>query len=207
MMGLKTVNFVFCIIFLIGYISAERILLCVHLIYSHVLEFSAFGEELVSRGHEVYIVIPETSPYVLPVSEKGFNVITFYAEPSTLFFGTEEWHNTLSELTFENVPEAWRLASEVANRHCEMILSNATMMTMLRSLQFKISVVEPALNYCPLLIPYVLSIPFINSGALISYWSMGIPALPSFVATQNQMAGDKLSLFEKNRINISPIYR
>lgn len=189
------------ILFLINGIAVSngaRILMLLHLCGSHVSEYLMFGSELVNRAHDVYTVVPESSPFIDRFAEKGIRVIVFPVDTKTFFMGSAEYHDYISAKAFGyELDELMAKAVEITNRHCEMILNNDDIVNQLHELNFDIAIVEPfVLNYCHLLIPFRLSIPFINAYAMLPFWDMGIPALPSFVSTTDVQTTDRLTMYE-----------
>jgi len=162
-------------------ISAARILLASPQIPSHVMAQTATGEELVQRGHEVYIAVGSRYSSQESLEQLGLRVITYYI-PSDVPFGVND--DFLAEFIFSPQYEAIKLSlavSAMVSRHCELMLCDNKFMERVRALELDLVLVEPfATNPCVLLLPYRLNVRFVSLTNFYLPWIIRMPALPSF---------------------------
>lgn len=191
------------IILSINSIFAYKVLLLTHLQGSHVQEAKVIGEELVSRGHLVYSIIPSISKHVKALQHVGIRVIAIPAAPDTLLMDSEKYNeiiskNSLASGSMSTKLETIKLAGKVTTTHCNLILENEIVLNELKDIDFDIAVVDGfVINLCLAIIPRLINIPFISSFGSISHWSVGIPALPSFVPNGMKNVNDKMTLSDK----------
>jgi len=161
-----------------------RILLASPQMASHVIMQTGIGEELVRRGHEVYIVI--ASRYHKPESleQLGLRPVMYYMPTDVPFGMGDDMAKDLMERVFS--PDFDLIQSAIAHsgmisRDCEFMLSDNKFMQHVRSLKFDIALVEAfVLSPCNLLLPYNLNVPFISLTTPIMAWHIRMPVLPSF---------------------------
>ena len=170
------------------YVYGARILLASAQAPSHIMMQTATGEELVERGHEVYIAIGSIYPKPELLEQLGLRTVKFHMPsdvlspvPSPL---SDDFAKFLTECIFDpdfNVFEMIRIGTASVSRECELMLSDSKFLEEVLALKFDIALVEPwFLNPCVVLLPYKLNIPFVSLENFYLPLIVRLPALPSF---------------------------
>ena len=153
------------------YVYGARILLASAQIPSHMMMQTATGEELVQRGHEVYIAIGSIYPKPELLEQLGLRTVKFHMPsdvqsedaPSALRADLAKF---LAERIFSpdfDPIALGKTASASVSRDCELMLSDSKFLEEVLALKFDIALVEPwFLNPCVVLLPYKLNIPFVS---------------------------------------------
>lgn len=164
-------------------IAGERILLASPQIPSHVMAQTAVGEELVRRGHQVYIAIGSRYPRPESLEDLGLRAVSYRVPASDVTFGARD--DLLAQGIFSPDYDATSLApavSSMVSRDCELMLSDDGFMERVRALNFDVALVEPfAVNPCVLLLPHRLNLRFVSLANFYLPWTIRMPALPSFL--------------------------
>jgi len=171
------------------YVYGARILLASAQIPSHMMMQTATGEELVQRGHEVYIAIGSIYPKPELLEQLGLRTVKFHMPsdvqsedaPSALRADLAKF---LAERIFSpdfDPIALGKTASASVSRDCELMLSDSKFLEEVLALKFDIALVEPwFLNPCVVLLPYKLNIPFVSLENFYLPLIVRLPALPSF---------------------------
>ena len=180
-------------------VNGARILLTSPQILSHVMMQATIGEQLVKRGHEVYIAVGSRYPKPESLEQLGLQTVTYHI-PQDIPFGISDDTASLLQERIFNPDYKKKLAKTpadsvvgVISRDCEFMMSDKKFMELVRALKFDIALVEPfAPNPCVVLLPYNLNIPFVSMTRAYLPWNIRMPALPSFlripgiITTDNQ---------------------
>ena len=186
-----------------GCALGSRILLLPAQQVSHVIEQVAFGEVLVERGHQVYILLDSTYPKVSPVEQAGITPI-FYEEPE----GAQSLHTLSQRMAASSfsgqAPVDYsgglQFISKALIGVCDRILHNARLLERLRSMELDMVVVDGFLvQPCLFLLPFNLTVPFIYQFRFAPDLAIGNPTLPSFCVTDLSTYRPPMSLYHKLR--------
>ena len=184
-MARKCLLSVFVLLETIQALSGAKILMKAPQLGSHVLEQAALGEELVSRGHEVYIAIG--SRYVTKDSfEKlGIKMLPYEIPDGVLYGISEEVEKMVVDIIFDKsedkIAAAGSLASQLTYDDCAYMMADESFLENVRQLKFDLAIVEPfAFGQCNLILPKYFGIPFVTNAGFFIPWNIRIPALPSF---------------------------
>ena len=188
-------------------IYGARILLASPQVSSHVIMQTGIGEELVRRGHEVYIVIASRYHKPESLAQRGLRPVVYHMPPDVPFGMGDDMAKRVMEHIFSpdfDLIQAAVTASAVVFRDCKFMLSDNKFMQQVRSLKFDIALVEAfVLSPCNLLLPYNLSVPFVSLTTSSMAWNIRMPVLPSFfhISLPGQDIGSEPSGFWSSLIN------
>jgi len=183
-------------------VHGARVLMTSPQILSHVMMQATIGEQLVKRGHEVYIAIGSRHPKPESLEQLGLRTLTYHI-PSDVPFGISDDTASLVQERIFNPDFRKKLSKTpadtvvgVISRDCEFMLSDEKFMEQVRALKFDIALVEPfAPNPCVLLLPYNLNIPFVCMTRAYLPWNIRMPALPSFLRVPGIITTDSKPTF------------
>lgn len=167
------------------YAYGARILLASPQIASHVMMQIPTGEELVQRGHEVYVAIGSRYPKPESLEQLGLRTVKYHI-PSDVPFGLggHDAAKILAEHIFSPDFDIINLSKDVSaivSRDCELMLSDNNFLEQVQALKFDIALVEPFItNPCVVLLPHNLNVPFVSMTNFYLPWIIRLPALPSF---------------------------
>ena len=185
-------------------ISGARILLLSPQIPSHVIEQTATGEELVHRGHEVYIAIGSEFRNPEPLEQLGLRTVTYHTPMDIALEASRD----MAEYIFSpdyNAINFRRMVSARLSRECEFMMSDSTFIEQVRALKLDFALVESCgKNPCILLLPYSLNIRFASLNNYYLPWIIRMPALPSFLRIQSlysNISTDSRSMFWNSLLN------
>ena len=168
----------FVFVQLVYAVDAKRILMLPHLQASHANEHRVIGSELVRRGHEVYVVLAESSKKV-SFEGTGITVLRFKAGDAKLI-DSAEFEAEVSEAAFAGEKMLAELFIGVASKHCSLLLDDARLMDELHALNFDYAVVDSfLLDLCLLIVPRILQIPYSSISCSLVPLIIGIPWLPT----------------------------
>lgn len=167
-------------IFLCKSVYGAKILLVPCQMTSHVLEQTSLGEELVSRGHEVFVVLSSRFPNAEKFHRVGIQTLQFYMSDVLATF-TEEFERTEAKHVFEDPGTLAEFFAFIVNRDCQLMMDDIAFIEHIKEIKFDLAIADGfILSQCSLLLPANLRIPFISMSATLSSWMMRSPALPSF---------------------------
>ena len=187
-------------------ISGARIILASPQIPSHIIEPTATGEELVRRGHEVYIAIGSEYRNPESLERLGLRTIVFHAptDKPTAFGSTDDMATSIFSPDY-NLNSLRKVVSTRLSRECEFMLSDKKFLERVRELKFDFALVEPFVqNPCVLLLPYSLDIRFASLANFYLPWTIRMPAFPSFLRIGNpylNISTDSRSVFWNSVLN------
>ena len=178
--------------------------------FSPWLNIKTILEELVTRGHEVTVLISSAS--TIPNSSKPS---TMEFETFPVSFTKSDYENfmerILEELTYVAKDSFWSYLSTVKNvfweffdialRMCEDAVSNKKLMTKLQESRFDILIAD-AVGPCGELLAELLKIPFVYShysspGHIIEKNSGRLPLPPSYVPVMLSELSDRMTFMER----------
>ena len=188
-----TVYTVPCLSFMITLASSARILLVAPTFHinSHTLEIVAVGEEMVSRGHEVYMVTAEEEAGREQIKQQKKTSAIVELLYKRKYVEDVSWPDIERKLMHIMVNGAmsdlgalrklFSLISNLMHNECKSALENTELLNKLRSLIFDLAVVNRfAPTYCLFLLPHHLQIPYVSVGSLLETFLSASPTLPSF---------------------------
>src|SRR6218665_3063516 len=152
---------------------------------SHILEQVSLGEELVSRGHEVYIAIASRYPTKGSIEKRGIKTLQYTFPDGVLYGVSEEFEKLLAEVIFDknNVKQglSGSAAAQLGYNDCAYMMADKSFLENARQLKFDLAIVDSFLiNPCNLILPKYLQVPFASNAGHFIPWNIRIPALPSF---------------------------
>ena len=141
----------------------------------------ALGEELVTRGHEVYV--PMCTCYPSPVNStkrlpsSSVSELDYYVSQETVESLMKESHVDMST---KSVTEMIAIAQHLISQNVKYVLDDVNFMTQARSKNFDLAVVDsfPLAPYW-FIIAHALNIPYVSMGAQTYPYMGGSPLLPS----------------------------
>jgi glucuronosyltransferase len=166
--------------------SAARVLMTSPQFRSHITMQLAAGEELVNRGHEVYVAVGSRYPNPDEITRSTGVQVLMYEYPSdSMYPASDEAEKALSSYVFGESLYAKSdeptLFSRFLNEGCEFMMSDDVFLNTVRQLKFDLAVVEVFfLNPCTCLLPHSLGIPFVSLSGMYMPWTVRLPTLPSF---------------------------
>ena len=167
-------------------VSGAKILMKSPQLGSHILEQISLGEELASRGHEVYIAIGSRYPNKANIEKRGIKTLQYKIPDGVLYGVSEEYEKMVAEIIFDKSEDKMALsgntASQLTYNDCAYMMEDEAFLENVRQLKFDLAIVEPfILSPCNLILPKYFGIPFVSNAGIFIPWSIRIPALPSFV--------------------------
>ncbi|KAI4572337.1 hypothetical protein MJT46_005405 [Ovis ammon polii x Ovis aries] len=178
--------------------------------FSHWMNMKTILEELVTKGHEVTVLISSAS--TIPNSSKP-STMTFETFPTTLTKSDYEnfMERLLEELTYVAKDSFWSYLATVkrsfweffdtALSMCKDAVSNKKLMTKLQESRFDILIAD-AVGPCGELLAELLKIPFVYShysspGHIIEKNSGRLPFPPSYVPVMFSELSDRMTFMER----------
>lgn len=163
---------------------SAKILMSSPQILSHILMQVSVGEELASRGHEVYLAVGSRFPQQDAITASGMKVITYHFPSDIVYTVSEQWERQTAQAMFGPSANAdYDLMlnySRAIFRGCELMMEDKEFVEQVRQLQFDIAVIEPFIVApCTVILPYHIGIPYVTFTGLLLPFHIGIPALPS----------------------------
>ncbi|CAH1786753.1 unnamed protein product, partial [Owenia fusiformis] len=172
-------------------------------VYSHLVYFTAVGEELLQQGHKVGIMVTPDLQGKLPTSFKNANV-------QIHLINTNKSEDEISGLVLKMANDQFKRASlfdvipsmrrivDVINDAVIAFLDDKKAMNSLRAGHYDIAIVDGFfMSGSPFIIPYALDIPFCSLSSMYHGTLMGIPALPSFVPSKGALYTDKMTFLQR----------
>jgi len=175
---------------------------------SHLQTQVDVAEELIAKGHEVYMAMASRYPTPENLEQKGIRIVTYYLPKEEPYGISPEFDALYNQEVFNN-PGIMHIRDAengpiLANAECNYKMQDTKFLDTLRNLKFDLAVVEPFfLGPCNLILPKYLNIPFVLKSAWIFSWDARIPALPSFYNFFGPWKSDDLSYFTNRLKNIA----
>ena len=182
-------------------VRSERILLLAHLQGSHVMQITTSGQELMRRGHDVYVVLPTGSSLTSMVQKKGLKLLTFQVANNEGLMESPDYNILFEEDVFKDdfdISVTLDPTMSACFKHCDLMLHDLEFMAKVKLLDFDFAIVDLfILGSCLALLPHHLKIPFAAESDSIQNIDIGVPNLPSFMPSYSQQATDRMSFSEK----------
>jgi glucuronosyltransferase len=153
-------------------------------ILSHILMQMSIGEELASRGHEVYLAVGSRFPKQDVITATGMKVITYHFPSEIIYPVSEQWERQTAQGIFGQSTNAdYDLMlnySKTTYWGCELMMEDREFVERVQNLQFDMAVIEPFIVApCTVILPHYIGIPYVTFTGLLLPFHIGIPALPS----------------------------
>ena len=166
-------------------VPAAKILMKAPQLGSHILEQVSLGEELVTRGHEVYMAIASRYPKKSSIEKLGIKLLPYKIPDDVLYGISEDYEKMVAEVIFDKGQDKMALSGKTASRisydDCAYMMADESFLETVRKLKLDLVIVEPfILCPCSLILPKYFGIPFVTNAGFYFPWRIGIPALPSF---------------------------
>jgi hypothetical protein len=147
---------------------------------SHTVVKLTIASELVSRGHEVHVILHPENPLKNTFQQNNVKIINYRPVPDLARWFSAEYEEAFAALIFSGGNEIpWMKG--LLSGECDAMMSDHAFLELLKGYNFDFVVVEPFIsNPCHLLIPNYLRLPYALSTFLIEPLSVRLPALPSF---------------------------
>jgi len=165
--------------------STSNILLMPFPYKSHVTEISAIGTEVLTNGHNVYILLPASYPELERVKvESRFRVIEYSVkEPDVYSTSPSESDSDWIDVALNSYPiDEFRSNVDGFIQFCTNPLEDLALVDRLRRLQFDLALVDafPG-SRCYWILARWIGVPYVSLTTQFEPWLMRVPALPSFV--------------------------
>ena len=160
-------------------VTGAKILLVPFAQYSHIISLTSIADVLHSRGHQLYIVLPENFALLDRVmSEHNLTVLTF----SVSEVGILDDVSKIPKFRGDMTNTILRTVAEGVLPMCTNALSDDKLFRKLQDLRFDLALMDSfPLSRCNLIIPYRLGIPYVSFNTHYEPWLQSLPHLPSFV--------------------------
>ena len=183
-------------------VEGARILLLYPGVYktSLQLELLSVGEELVHKGHEVYINAPilygqdqtkvSQNPQIIDLPYKlKHDIISF-----------EELEQIKLDVIFSNkLPmSVLKIMVPIVGEDCDSMMHDTNFMKTVRDLKFDMAVVSrlPLMN-CVYILPHYLHIPYVSISSPNEPFAHNVPTLPSFTYNFMTSTSDNMTFFQR----------
>src|SRR6218665_126475 len=128
-------------------VSGAKILLKSNQLGSHILEQVSLGEELVSRGHEVYIALGSRYPKKPSIEKHGIKALQYKFPDDVIYRVSEEFDKMVAELTFDKSEDKMGVSSKVASQiafdDCAYMMADESFLESMKQLKFDLPILEP----------------------------------------------------------------
>ncbi|ELU00376.1 hypothetical protein CAPTEDRAFT_192472 [Capitella teleta] len=182
---------------LLSVVNADRVLLIPMQFPSRRAEMRLIGEELVKRGHQVHMIIPEG--IVDKMSSEMLRMETYVHPKDLMLLPSEEFDQWIGEKIFDGTVEE-ALSEECAREYkdCVLMLDDTAMLKRLEDMQFHLAIADGMyMPPCYFAVAERLRLPFVSLFSDTAPWWMGLPVLPSFKPTFTSPSTDSMTLNEK----------
>jgi UDP-glucoronosyl and UDP-glucosyl transferase len=164
-------------------VDTARILMMAMQQSSHLIVTLNIGAELISYGHEIYIILASEHPMAETFRRNGIKVVTYQRPVDVMYPFTDEYIHAIAGHIFNRTREA-DMVCALLNKDCDAFLSNNLLINDLKALNCDLMIVEPfVVNPCYLLMPYLLGLRYISTTSFCPPWFLRLPAVPSFFAS------------------------
>ncbi|KAB1282984.1 UDP-glucuronosyltransferase 2B31 [Camelus dromedarius] len=178
--------------------------------YSHWINMNTILDELITRGHEVTVLISSASIFINPNTQSS---IKFEIFPTLLTKDNfkyifkhllEKWINFAKDsfwTYFSTVQSTFLEFSDILITGCKDLVSNKKLMTKLHESRFDV-VLADAIGPCGELLAEILQIPLVYSlrfspGFLLEKYGGKLPLPPSYVPVIMSELGDQMTFMER----------
>lgn len=173
---------------------------------SHEAAMLTIAMELISRGHEVHMVLPDGSllPEELQSSTSGVYVQRYERKSydGLLIPQFSEIFDNITRMVLHDGASSKMICDYVfpyTHRECRhLLLYNEPLMDRLQNLHFDMVLVDGVhLSKCFHLVPHRLKIPRITITNNLEPWLVKVPWLPSFASTEFAPFSEKMTFMER----------
>nr|XP_010965853.1 UDP-glucuronosyltransferase 2B31-like [Camelus bactrianus] len=178
--------------------------------YSHWINMNTILDELITRGHEVTVLISSASIFINPNTQSS---IKFEIFPTLLTKDNfkyifkhllEKWINFAKDsfwTYFSTVQSTFLEFSDILITGCKDLVSNKKLMTKLHESRFDV-VLADAIGPCGELLAEILQIPLVYSlrfspGFALEKYGGKLPLPPSYVPVIMSELGDQMTFMER----------
>ena len=171
----------YCVVFYS--VRGANILLLSTQAYSHMHEGLSIGEELVNRGHSVYLALSSKVETPKITQTAGIGVLRYRSSHMQDPFTTrwlKEGHVNVS-LHFDDNQKMtfFTQVHSVLWRECSDMMDDEAFVEQVRHYRFDLAIVDRfVLLECLPIVPISLGIPFVSIGSHHNYWLLRVPSLP-----------------------------
>jgi len=170
---------------------------------SHVLQMLNIGEGLISRGHQVHILLPEifNIPTELTANITGINVERYGFIKKDSAGGSLDYDALAENITRRFIDERAGISevmktmvSVVEENWRQMLTNNEDWLAKLDAIKFDISLVQSIFFHSHnFLIPLRLGIPWVT----FTFFHFRLPELPSFIPARLSPFNERMSLWQR----------
>ena len=163
------------------HVTSSRILLLPFPWGSHVPALANIGTGLIDMGHDVYIILPDSFPYVDKFTQNNITVLKYFTiEPNFKNFNISDPDRMWNTFMHNSPKELMRTMD--MKQVCRNILSDESLLPVLADLNFDLAITD-AFGHakCYMLLLYRLDIPYASFMTQYEPWLIRNLALPSFV--------------------------
>ena len=165
-----------------GDVSSYRIALFPKNVASHLLYFSNLGKVLLSRGHNVTLVVASTVKIPTVVRESGIG-FDFYKMHGVPIHQKDEFSRGIIENAlnpkFSNYLSFISEVNTNVESQCESFLNDTDLIKRMKLDGYDFAVTD--LFPCDAVLPYKLGVPFGFLGIGAKSWNFRLPDIPSYV--------------------------
>src|SRR6218665_1688085 len=166
-------------------VSGARILMKSPKMSSHILQQISLGQELILRGHEVYIALGSRYPTKASIEKRGIKTLQYKIPDGVLYGVSEEFEKMMTEVIFDKSDDKMAGSGMVMSRipydDCAYMMADQSFLENVRQLKFDLAIVEPFIfGQCNLILPKYFGIPVVMLTSFYIFWNIRIPVLPSF---------------------------
>ena len=165
---------------------------------SHVMEQVAVGEDLITRGHSVHMLLQDTFPKLDSVRDVGIHPVVY---PQGMQAGMTVLLDKIQIECFNKDFQPLKAASgmmDVLKLECSNLLYNTELMDRLRDEDYDLAMVDGFMfSHCLFLIPYNLTIPYVFMSATGAELAYGIPNIPSMSVSVMSTNTPCMSLWQR----------
>uniref|UniRef100_F1MFF6 UDP-glucuronosyltransferase n=2 Tax=Bos taurus TaxID=9913 RepID=F1MFF6_BOVIN len=187
--------------------------------YSHWMNMKTILDELVTRGHEVTVLIPSVTTFIDPKKPSSLKLETFppslTKEESENFVKlfVEAWMHAVRDSFWNHLSMVQSLFwgySDILMKMCKEVVSNKKLMTKLHEERFDV-IFADAVGPCGELLAEILKIPFMYSlystpGSSVEKKSGRLPFPPSYVPAMFSELSDHMTFMERVKNMIYVLY-
>ena len=189
-------------------VKAKRILMIGAISNSHLNPLVLIGNELIKKGHDVYITLP--SSFNLPPSLKKSNVKKILWTPSEKDFyepsgnmSFSEEYDFVSDIIGDRYGDHVWLFRDKENVdmdvvNCRNAFNDEEFMSRIRDIHFDFAIIDGFIsNRCFYALLYKYSIPYMSTISGGEPWHPRLPYIPSFVPNYYTSLTEKMTTLQK----------
>jgi len=175
----------FARLFQLSVVMPSRILLMPFPYKSHLFEISAIGNELLTNGHDVHVLLPASYPDLDKMKvETRFNVVEYSAKERDFYsMPPSESDSDWRDVALNSYPiDEFRANVDGFIQFCTNPLNDRDLVDRLRRLQFDLALVDAFVgSRCYWILAHWIGVPYASLTTQFEPWLLRVPALPSVV--------------------------